>query len=189
MPTAEVQPDSEDLLQQVADALLKSRKIVVITGAGISTNSGIPVRSTTAVETVDVRTETDPKTKPGLSIREWPLLLDPSPVRCSQQAQCPGGQRSRYPIGRQRSSQASSDKTKTIVAQLRNYASNGRAGYDAALRRRDHRSRTATLELGTEYHRRCLYHGISQRVSDRTAAARRLAYEGEVTILDSSQAS
>ncbi|KAH7362402.1 DHS-like NAD/FAD-binding domain-containing protein, partial [Plectosphaerella cucumerina] len=42
MPTIEVLPDAEQLLQQIADALLKSRKVVVITGAGISTNSGIP---------------------------------------------------------------------------------------------------------------------------------------------------
>jgi NAD-dependent histone deacetylase SIR2 len=43
MPTIEVLPDAEQVLQQIADALLKSRKVVVITGAGISTNSGIPV--------------------------------------------------------------------------------------------------------------------------------------------------
>ncbi|KAH6689694.1 DHS-like NAD/FAD-binding domain-containing protein, partial [Plectosphaerella plurivora] len=42
MPTIEVRPETEELLQQIADALLKSRKVVVITGAGISTNSGIP---------------------------------------------------------------------------------------------------------------------------------------------------
>ncbi|KAI0114332.1 DHS-like NAD/FAD-binding domain-containing protein [Nemania sp. FL0031] len=42
MPTLQITPDAHDLLQNVADALAKSRKIVIITGAGISTNSGIP---------------------------------------------------------------------------------------------------------------------------------------------------
>lgn len=43
MPTQQVTPDSPDHLQDVANALLKARKVIVITGAGISTNSGIPV--------------------------------------------------------------------------------------------------------------------------------------------------
>lgn len=43
MPTAHVLPEADELLQQVATSLFKSRKIVVVTGAGISTNSGIPV--------------------------------------------------------------------------------------------------------------------------------------------------
>ncbi|KAI0967160.1 DHS-like NAD/FAD-binding domain-containing protein [Xylaria arbuscula] len=42
MPTVQVTPHALDLLQNVADALAKSRKMVIITGAGISTNSGIP---------------------------------------------------------------------------------------------------------------------------------------------------
>ncbi|KAI0394180.1 hypothetical protein F5Y17DRAFT_429212 [Xylariaceae sp. FL0594] len=42
MPTVQITPDAVDLLQNVADTLTKSRKIVIITGAGISTNSGIP---------------------------------------------------------------------------------------------------------------------------------------------------
>ncbi|KAF6844255.1 NAD-dependent histone deacetylase HST3 [Colletotrichum musicola] len=42
MPTTQVTPTEDALLQGIADALLKARKIVVITGAGISTNSGIP---------------------------------------------------------------------------------------------------------------------------------------------------
>ncbi|KAK4460002.1 putative NAD-dependent histone deacetylase [Cladorrhinum samala] len=42
MPTIHVEPGSEALLQDIANALLKARKVVVITGAGISTNSGIP---------------------------------------------------------------------------------------------------------------------------------------------------
>jgi NAD-dependent histone deacetylase SIR2 len=44
MPTTHVEPGNGPLLQDIANALWKSRKVVVITGAGISTNSGIPVR-------------------------------------------------------------------------------------------------------------------------------------------------
>ncbi|KAI1340250.1 hypothetical protein F5Y15DRAFT_52678 [Xylariaceae sp. FL0016] len=42
MPTVHVTPTALDLLQDVADTLGKARKVVIITGAGISTNSGIP---------------------------------------------------------------------------------------------------------------------------------------------------
>ncbi|KAL2163917.1 hypothetical protein VTH06DRAFT_3129 [Thermothelomyces fergusii] len=42
MPTTYVAPGCDPLLQDIANTLWKSRKIVVITGAGISTNSGIP---------------------------------------------------------------------------------------------------------------------------------------------------
>ncbi|KAJ4387137.1 NAD-dependent deacetylase hst3 [Gnomoniopsis smithogilvyi] len=42
MPLLHVQAGSADQLQDIADALWKARKVVVITGAGISTNSGIP---------------------------------------------------------------------------------------------------------------------------------------------------
>ncbi|XXG95169.1 hypothetical protein Hte_001429 [Hypoxylon texense] len=42
MPTVQVKPTSSELLQHVADSLGKARKVVIITGAGISTNSGIP---------------------------------------------------------------------------------------------------------------------------------------------------
>ncbi|KAI0164603.1 DHS-like NAD/FAD-binding domain-containing protein [Xylariaceae sp. FL1272] len=42
MPTLQITPNTPDLLQDVADMLTKSRKMVIITGAGISTNSGIP---------------------------------------------------------------------------------------------------------------------------------------------------
>ncbi|KAI1383739.1 DHS-like NAD/FAD-binding domain-containing protein [Hypoxylon trugodes] len=42
MPILEVKPTSSELLQYVADSLGKARKVVIITGAGISTNSGIP---------------------------------------------------------------------------------------------------------------------------------------------------
>ncbi len=43
MPTVQVTPATPDLLQDVANTLGKARKVVVVTGAGISTNSGIPV--------------------------------------------------------------------------------------------------------------------------------------------------
>lgn len=44
MPTTHVTRESHDTLQDIANSLLKARKVVVVTGAGISTNSGIPVR-------------------------------------------------------------------------------------------------------------------------------------------------
>jgi hypothetical protein len=43
MPTIQVGPRSDQELQQIADSLARARKVVVITGAGISTNCGIPV--------------------------------------------------------------------------------------------------------------------------------------------------
>ncbi|KEZ45755.1 hypothetical protein SAPIO_CDS1554 [Scedosporium apiospermum] len=42
MPTAHVRPGDDEALQIIANALVKARKVVVVTGAGISTNSGIP---------------------------------------------------------------------------------------------------------------------------------------------------
>ncbi|OAA67091.1 hypothetical protein SPI_01667 [Niveomyces insectorum RCEF 264] len=42
MPTTHVLPDSSDELQGIADCLWKAKKVLVVTGAGISTNSGIP---------------------------------------------------------------------------------------------------------------------------------------------------
>ncbi|KAG6019509.1 hypothetical protein E4U40_006965, partial [Claviceps sp. LM458 group G5] len=42
MPTQHVAPEADEQLGQVAKAMLKARKVVVVTGAGISTNSGIP---------------------------------------------------------------------------------------------------------------------------------------------------
>jgi NAD-dependent histone deacetylase SIR2 len=43
MPTINVGHGAAAELQAVADAMGKSKKVVVITGAGISTNCGIPV--------------------------------------------------------------------------------------------------------------------------------------------------
>ncbi|KAM0561329.1 hypothetical protein ACHAPJ_003208 [Fusarium lateritium] len=42
MPTTHVSPESQDDLRDIANGLLKARKVIVVTGAGISTNSGIP---------------------------------------------------------------------------------------------------------------------------------------------------
>ncbi|KAJ4002600.1 NAD-dependent deacetylase hst3 [Fusarium irregulare] len=42
MPTTHVSPESQDELREIANGLLKARKVIVVTGAGISTNSGIP---------------------------------------------------------------------------------------------------------------------------------------------------
>ncbi|KAK6579731.1 hypothetical protein PZA11_007967 [Diplocarpon coronariae] len=42
MPTLQVGPDSDPELQEVADIMGRSRKVIVVTGAGISTNCGIP---------------------------------------------------------------------------------------------------------------------------------------------------
>ncbi|KAI0131865.1 hypothetical protein BJ170DRAFT_679764 [Xylariales sp. AK1849] len=42
MPIVQVTQNASELLQNVADTLGKARKVVVVTGAGISTNSGIP---------------------------------------------------------------------------------------------------------------------------------------------------
>jgi hypothetical protein len=43
MPTTHVSPESQEDLAEIANGLLKARKVIVVTGAGISTNSGIPV--------------------------------------------------------------------------------------------------------------------------------------------------
>jgi hypothetical protein len=51
MPLQEVGAQDDRLLQDVADRLVKSHKILVITGAGISTSCGIPVRIKIAIET------------------------------------------------------------------------------------------------------------------------------------------
>ena len=44
MPTIEVFRDDDRELNVIADTLCAARKIVVVTGAGISTSCGIPVR-------------------------------------------------------------------------------------------------------------------------------------------------
>ncbi|PKS05999.1 hypothetical protein jhhlp_007832 [Lomentospora prolificans] len=42
MPTTHVRPEDGEALQIIANAVVKAKKVVVVTGAGISTNSGIP---------------------------------------------------------------------------------------------------------------------------------------------------
>lgn len=44
MPTATITKDDPKLLQEIADTVCKANSVIVVTGAGISTNSGIPVR-------------------------------------------------------------------------------------------------------------------------------------------------
>ena len=56
MPTINVGPDSRQELQLIADALGKSRKVVVVTGAGISTNCGIPVSKSQATSMLTLLT-------------------------------------------------------------------------------------------------------------------------------------
>ena len=46
MPILQVTSDSNRQLQNIANALAAAKKVVVFTGAGISTNCGIPVSST-----------------------------------------------------------------------------------------------------------------------------------------------
>ena len=43
MPLQEVKAGDDRVLQDIADVLVKSHKVVLITGAGISTSCGIPV--------------------------------------------------------------------------------------------------------------------------------------------------
>lgn len=45
MPILEVTRENNRQLQKIANTLAAAKKIVVFTGAGISTNCGIPVRS------------------------------------------------------------------------------------------------------------------------------------------------
>lgn len=49
MPLREITAGDDRALQDVADALAKSHKQLLITGAGISTSCGIPVRVPRAV--------------------------------------------------------------------------------------------------------------------------------------------
>ncbi len=50
MPTIQVGAGSSLGLQEIADIMGKSRKVVVVTGAGISTNCGIPVSGAQTAE-------------------------------------------------------------------------------------------------------------------------------------------
>jgi accessory colonization factor AcfC len=52
MPTIQVGSGSSLELHDVADIMGKSRKVVVVTGAGISTNCGIPVSDIQTVQNI-----------------------------------------------------------------------------------------------------------------------------------------
>jgi hypothetical protein len=76
MPTVHVPPDAKAALQEIADAVYKSRKVLIVTGAGISTNSGIPVSP--ADWQVNVIRFAKPLLirRKGFSVRAWTLLVD-----------------------------------------------------------------------------------------------------------------
>ncbi len=88
MPTTHVTVDSESLLQDIAHALWKAKKVVVITGAGISTNSGIPVSESAASLHFMPWYLID--SSPGFSIRKWAVFLDPGPIRRGRDESCVG---------------------------------------------------------------------------------------------------
>jgi NAD-dependent SIR2 family protein deacetylase len=44
MPLIEATPGEEKHLQDIADTIASSHKVLIVTGAGISTSIGIPVR-------------------------------------------------------------------------------------------------------------------------------------------------
>lgn len=81
MPTTHVEPTAPELLQEVADGLLKARKVVVVTGAGISTNSGIPVccGQTAVVQAIEGKL-TGYVLCAGFSIRKWIVFFDSGAV-------------------------------------------------------------------------------------------------------------
>lgn len=81
MPTSEVRPEDGDALQTIANALVKARKVVVVTGAGISTNSGIPVRVFCKIYVFEELL----LTWPGLPLREWAVPAYPGAVRSSSE--------------------------------------------------------------------------------------------------------
>ncbi|ETS75957.1 hypothetical protein PFICI_12901 [Pestalotiopsis fici W106-1] len=59
MPTVQITPGSAELLQNVADTLGKSKRVVMITGAGISTNSGIPAQYDKAEASGDIEEDSE----------------------------------------------------------------------------------------------------------------------------------
>jgi accessory colonization factor AcfC len=76
MPTINVRPEADLQMQEVADVIGKSRKVVVVTGAGISTNCGIPVSyfgsNQTTMSVVNMTT--------GLPLGKWAVLINPSSI-------------------------------------------------------------------------------------------------------------
>lgn len=73
MPIDQVGQNENRQLQNIANILASSKRVVVITGAGISTNSGIPV-------SFSKLNHESPLTILGLPIRRRPLLSDPIQV-------------------------------------------------------------------------------------------------------------
>ncbi len=80
MPTIQVGPGSDLKLRDIADIMGKSRKVVVVTGAGISTNCGIPVSEAQTAVSLEW---TFVDTVAGLSVRTWLVLFDSSSIRRS----------------------------------------------------------------------------------------------------------
>jgi hypothetical protein len=77
MPTISVGPESGLELQEIADAMARSKKVVVVTGAGISTNCGIPVsHHKPACLCAHSFTKVT-----GLSLRRWSLLAHTNSIR------------------------------------------------------------------------------------------------------------
>lgn len=82
MTTTDVEHHAHDLLQEIAENLAKARKIIVMTGAGISTNTGIPVRRAldSLIESMLDLFHTDVFSL-GLPIQERALFSYPGTVR------------------------------------------------------------------------------------------------------------
>ena len=74
MALQHIRATDDHLLQNVADTLAASRKILMITGAGISTSCGIPVRVSYAPAASFAYKEL------GLSLEGRSLRHDPTPT-------------------------------------------------------------------------------------------------------------
>lgn len=70
MPIQEVRKDDGPQLKLIANALASSKKIIVVTGAGISTNCGIPVsQAFLGVRILDLLLMSNL----GFSLRAWAI--------------------------------------------------------------------------------------------------------------------
>lgn len=76
MAFLEIKKDDNRQLQNIANTIAGAKKIVVITGAGISTNCGIPV----SIVRLSMAFVTD--SSPGLSIRARALRSHTGTERC-----------------------------------------------------------------------------------------------------------
>lgn len=83
MPIIQVSKDENGQLQNIANILASSRKVVIITGAGISTNCGIPVSLQCFCSTPPINSCRifDPRTVFTLSSSLSTTRLRPSPPR------------------------------------------------------------------------------------------------------------